>query len=133
MTFVENDLPKIFKNVLHSLPLSKRQKCEPPRKQKRVKKSDKYIQCEECLQSMASKRKLTQQKILYHTKSKVKKSKKVKTCNNISGPLFFKLRETVSEEIKKSMNHLIYTLSPQKEQETVMNLGLLEHLRKRRH
>ena len=78
----------------------------------RGERPDNDIQCEECPQSMAIKRELTQHKIVYHTKLKVKKSKKVKTGNNIFWPLFLIFKETVFEGINKSMNHLIFILSP---------------------
>ena len=112
MSFVENDLPKIFRKVLDSLPLSLRLKCEQPRKRKRTEKPENDIQCEECPQAVTNKKELTRHKIMCHTKTKTKKKKKVKISNNISGPLLVKLKETVSEEINKSMNNLLSTLSP---------------------
>ena len=115
MSFVENDLPKIFRKVLDSLPLSLRLKCEQPRKRKRTEKPENDIQCEECPQAVTNKKELTRHKIMCHTKTKTKKNKKVKISNNISGPLLVKLKETVSEEINKSMSNLLSTLSPQKE------------------
>ena len=96
MNFVENDLPKIFKKVLDSLPLSLRFKCEQPRKRKRTEKPDIEFQCQDCPLAMTTNKELARHKIVYHTKTKMKKTKRAKTGSSISGPLLVKLKETVS-------------------------------------